>query len=280
MPPWLALVFAAGSFFALRWVAGFDVAKPTDLSELGPLAYKQFAVAIAGFGQYVLPVIFVIGAVAGVFRRFRQAKMLDHFAGAPPKRGKVRYPRNAIPFEDVATAIHWTPTWNEFEGLVAEFFRRQGYSVRESEPGPDGGVDLDLRRDGERRLIQCKNWSRPVGVKVVRELKGVMAHEGVPHASIVASGEFTADAIDFARTAGITLIDGAALKALTKSLKDDDVHPPPTIEAPRDAEHERKTCPVCSAAMVLRTAKRGPNAGSKFFGCSRFPACRATLQVT
>jgi len=29
--------------------------------------------------------------------------------------------------------------------------------------------------------------------------------------------------------------------------------------------------------MVLRTAKRGPNAGGKFYGCFRYPNCKATI---
>ena len=39
---------------------------------------------------------------------------------------------------------------------------------------------------------------------------------------------------------------------------------------------EEKTCPKCGSAMVVRTAKRGTHAGSKFWGCSRYPACRST----
>jgi DNA-binding helix-hairpin-helix protein with protein kinase domain len=35
-------------------------------------------------------------------------------------------------------------------------------------------------------------------------------------------------------------------------------------------------CPRCGSAMVRRTASRGPNAGSGFWGCSRFPQCRGT----
>lgn len=35
-------------------------------------------------------------------------------------------------------------------------------------------------------------------------------------------------------------------------------------------------CPLCSSSMVLRTARRGRNSGSKFWGCSRYPACRGT----
>lgn len=35
-------------------------------------------------------------------------------------------------------------------------------------------------------------------------------------------------------------------------------------------------CPLCGGAMVLRTAKRGDNAGSQFWGCSAYPKCRGT----
>ncbi|MEZ5507215.1 MAG: topoisomerase DNA-binding C4 zinc finger domain-containing protein [Gammaproteobacteria bacterium] len=35
-------------------------------------------------------------------------------------------------------------------------------------------------------------------------------------------------------------------------------------------------CPRCGAAMVLRTAKTGRYKGSKFWGCSKYPECRAT----
>ena len=38
------------------------------------------------------------------------------------------------------------------------------------------------------------------------------------------------------------------------------------------------TCPKCNSDMVLRTARKGPNAGSQFWGCPRFPACRGTRQ--
>ena len=36
-----------------------------------------------------------------------------------------------------------------------------------------------------------------------------------------------------------------------------------------------KTCPRCGNTMVLRTAKRGSNAGIQFWGCSNYPKCRA-----
>ena len=39
------------------------------------------------------------------------------------------------------------------------------------------------------------------------------------------------------------------------------------------------TCPRCGKPMVLRTARQGRNAGSKFWGCSGFPSCKATKNM-
>lgn len=38
-----------------------------------------------------------------------------------------------------------------------------------------------------------------------------------------------------------------------------------------------KLCPKCGNEMVLRTAKRGSQAGNLFWGCSHFPKCRHIL---
>ncbi|MDC2890256.1 NERD domain-containing protein [Psychrosphaera sp. G1-22] len=35
-------------------------------------------------------------------------------------------------------------------------------------------------------------------------------------------------------------------------------------------------CPKCGNAMVLRTARKGANAGTTFWGCSGFPTCKVT----
>ncbi len=36
-------------------------------------------------------------------------------------------------------------------------------------------------------------------------------------------------------------------------------------------------CPKCGSSMVLRTAKRGSNAGNDFWGCSKYPKCRGII---
>ena len=41
-----------------------------------------------------------------------------------------------------------------------------------------------------------------------------------------------------------------------------------------------KVCPRCGKNMVLRTAKKGANAGQRFYGCSNYPNCRYIEKVT
>lgn len=73
--------------------------------------------------------------------------------------------------------------WQDFERLMGEAFRRRGYTVEESGlGGADGGIDLILRKDGRRTLVQCKQWRRrKVPVNVVREMYGLLSHHGGAH---------------------------------------------------------------------------------------------------
>lgn len=39
-------------------------------------------------------------------------------------------------------------------------------------------------------------------------------------------------------------------------------------------EKEKPACPLCKGLMVLRTAKKGAQAGNQFWGCSAYPSAR------
>ena len=85
--------------------------------------------------------------------------------------------------------------WRQFEELVAEAFRRDGFTVIENAyAGADGGVDIRLGRGGESYLVQCKSWRKQsVGVATVREMFGVLEAESARGVFIVCSGTFTAE---------------------------------------------------------------------------------------
>jgi restriction system protein len=91
-------------------------------------------------------------------------------------------------------------SWDEFERLVGEGFRLQGYGVTETGgSSPDGGVDLVLSKGDETFLVQCKQWKAyKVGVEVVRALYGVMAAKGAAGGFVVTSGQFTEPVREFA----------------------------------------------------------------------------------
>jgi hypothetical protein len=50
------------------------------------------------------------------------------------------------------------------------------------------------------------------------------------------------------------------------------------VHAPRTDRETLKApyCPSCNRTMVKRTARRGPRAGSEFWGCSNYPECTDT----
>jgi restriction system protein len=112
----------------------------------------------ATFLQYLLPFVFGLGALMSLIARSKRASLHCRVASV-----------------DSPTVLDGM-SWSEFEMLVGEAYRRQGYDVRElGGDGPDGGVDLVLTKPGEKLLVQCKQWKAfKVGVKVVRELYGVM----------------------------------------------------------------------------------------------------------
>jgi restriction system protein len=140
------------------------------------------------------------------------------------------------------------------------------------EDGPDGGVDLRLRKNGECAYVQCKHWkAKSVGVKVVRELYGVMAAKNVKHGIVVTYGEFTLEASDFAKANAIALIDGPKLTQLIASVQQSE-----NMQAQPEVA---RACPKCGSEMLLRVAKKGPHSGKKFWGCSKFSECRGVASA-
>jgi restriction system protein len=170
--------------------------------------------------------------------------------------------------------------WKQFEFLVAEAYRRQGYDVEFLlGRGADGGVDLTLRRDGRKSLVQCKQWKVfSVGAPVIREMFGLLFDQNADEAIIVTSGKFTRDAQDFAAGKPIRLIDGPQLLTLVQSVQT----APAATESGSEATPATATipdCPSCGQSMVLRTSKRGANVGTQFWGCSTYPDCKGTRNL-
>jgi len=201
-------------------------------------------------------------------------------------------------------------SWREFEQLLAEAYRRQGYRVTDTGQNqghaqPDGGIDLILKRDGQTTLVQCKQWkAQKVGVKIARELYGVVASQHADRGVLVTSGRFTQQAQDFAQNLPLNLIDGPQLQTLIRSVQSaaapqtkaaDAIGgvprpPSPPLTPSKSPAHSKQPakfipqskipiCPQCQSPMTRRIARKGPTPGQPFWGCTTYPRCKGTRGI-
>lgn len=250
LPYWVGPLLAFGAFAFVRWFVPWACGAVDPENKLATTFYTLLSVIAVKHSHWAAVAVLIVWifALLGKCVNYRR---LDRQTGIESIRGL---------------------SWQDFERLLAEAYWRQGYSVEHvGQPGPDGGVDIRLCRSNERVLVQCKRWRTwKVGVKEARELYGIVAAERATRGILVTAGRFSADAIAFARTVPLELVNGHELVQMIAEVQ----------RSPRIASNEQPVaellCPKCGAAMKLRTAKQGANAGSQFWGCSRYPACTTT----
>ncbi len=262
VPTWVCLPVAAIAFAAVK----FLIAKLATGQALLEAMAVQYGNWMAGFFAVI---VLLAGITAEIKKRLRR-RLLEKQQGL-----------------DTVRALSWL----DFELLVGEAYRRLGYQVTETGGGgADGGIDLKLRNgSGQVLLVQCKQWRvYKVGVRPIRELYGVLTAEGADCAIFVTTGTYTEGAKSFALGKPIELVDGEKLALLIAPLRGlGPKHPAP--EEPVQTLNvtfpvavtvtEAPACPVCQSEMVLRTARRGSNAGSQFWGCCGYPTCRGTREA-
>lgn len=274
MPWWVGVSLALVSYLLLHHLAQRPLVTHAPPGQVGGLVVGSFLRALTSVGQYIVPGICLAGAGVSAYRRTQRRRLADTVANAQ------------------SASILDGMTWQQFEQLVGEGFRRHGYQVAETGGGgADGGVDLVLVKEGEIYLVQCKQWrAMKVGVDVVRELYGSMAARGAAGGFVVTSGLFTDDASAFASGRNIELIDGRRLHEYITSTRRESATASTQRGRSQMPEQSRGVvamkespdnpkCPVCAKPMVARLAKRGNHAGERFWGCSAYPACRGTRSV-
>ena len=243
--PWpVGVVLAIVSYFGLRFLL-------PAIGTTNPLLKGIFS-ALPSLAP-ILAVMFLICSVLSALNSWRKGTLFNKQTGI-----------NSIRLIG----------WREFEELVGEAYRRKGFRVIETGGGgADGGVDLEITKEGKTFFVQCKHWrDNQVGVKIVRELYGVVAARGAAGGIVICSGTFSQDARDFASGRQLELVDGIGLIKMIGEIKN-------AIGFERvdtAMNTTSSTCPKCGGNLVLRTAKNGPNAGANFWGCSAFPKCRYT----
>lgn len=253
--PWkLSVALAPISYLLLHIFAGLKPPAATSLDQMGDVVASSMISTFCAIGQYLVPLILLTGAVVS----FLEARKRSNRFQLTVEHGQ----RSAL----------LNMTWQDFESLVAEHFKRKGFDINvNGGTGADGGVDIELRKGKELSLVQCKQWrATSVGVDVVRQLYGVMAARGAVSGYVVTSANFTPDAKAFADGRNIHLIDG---EKLIREMKGSSQQ---AIDSGLDISTRSPACPACSSPMVKRIAKRGANMGQEFWGCSRFTVCKGT----
>ncbi|MFL6672812.1 MAG: restriction endonuclease [Massilia sp.] len=256
--PWqVSAILAVGAFIGVRWIL------PGFLQQrllLGPLASgcdRLSWIALCGFGFLAL-------------LTFARAKIGP--AGGPPAGKAVAPPTPTKWSMEALRALEW----KRFELLCAWYYEAVGFSTATLEAGPDGGIDVKLFKIDPSKplaIVQCKAWNtHQVGVKEIRELLGVMAHEKIRRGIFMTTGTYTKDALDFGAANPIQLLDGPAFEKKILEL------PPEKQEAllkrTFEGDYRTPTCASCGVKMVARQSRRGP-----FWGCQHYPRCKTTLMT-
>ncbi|MBB87302.1 MAG: restriction endonuclease [Xanthomonadales bacterium] len=253
--PWqVCLALAPIAWFGFHLLSQLTPPPAAGVNELGGTIYVTMAKTAGMALQYLAPAALILAALMSFVTKRKRSSLL----------AETKLRTDSQPLLDLS--------WQQFESLIAAYFESKGYSVTMTAGGADGGVDAIAKKDGETFLIQCKQWrATQVGVSVVRELFGVMAAQGATGAFVVSAGPFTKAAIEFAKGRNIRLVDAHRLvQSSDRTIK--------TVEL--NSSSAKPTCPKCGSSMIKRTAKRGANIGSDFWGCSRYPQCRGTTSIS
>lgn len=169
--------------------------------------------------------------------------------------------------------------WKRFETICTEYLKSIGYDAKETRIGPDGGVDIIVNKEGQEKplaIVQCKAWNKyNVGVKPIRELFGLMAAERVINGMFITTGDYSAEAREFAKGKNLRLITGERLLEVIKQLPVE--RKERLLSLAREGDYTTPTCPRCGTKMTIRESSKGRNAGNKFWGCLYYPRCRSTL---
>jgi restriction system protein len=264
LPWWAGVLLAVVLYVVLHYFASQPVNATPKPEQIGDAMSQTMIRTLATVGQYALPFLCLVGAAGSAWRRRERRQLLQTVATSP-----------------AASALDGM-SWQQFECLVGEAFRLQGYQVVETGGGgADGGVDLVLTRAGEKHLVQCKQWRAfKVGVDVVRELYGVMAAKGAAGGFVVTSGRFTDEAVAFAQGRNVQLLDGAKLHGLIQQAQRATAADVPATSSSAVASPSSiPACPVCSQPMTRRVARKGVNAGRDFWGCTGYPTCKGTRPI-
>jgi restriction system protein len=290
--PWQAsAIVAVAGFVAFQWIIPGITTSNTMLKVLGT-GFKPVGYFIGGIFGLIAVVNFFRqrrvpgGARSDAAREYLRVpippgtpstdpvtKTWEYMMARAPKPESMPEPKPTSWSIELLRRIEW----KRFEELAAAFYRELGLRSETIRCGADGGIDAKLFKEGSSEpaaIVQCKAWnSRPVGVKPVRELLGVMTHQNTLEGIFISTGDFTNEAIEFAKSNPIDLVSGSAFMGMIQKLSAEQQQR--LLAVATEGEFTTPTCPSCGIKMVWRKSERGD-----FWGCSNYyRGCKQVFHV-
>lgn len=292
LPWWVSAAAGCIAFAGMRWIIPSAFARNPFLIALGALSHSLAWFALLLFG--VLAAIAFVrsqtietgkpnakstGVVLGARR--------DPVANRPPAKidpGWGHSSQNAGPLPVSSEAFNsWTLEalqaleWKRFELLCAKYYETVGFQSETVRCGADGGIDVKLFKIDPSKpiaIVQCKAWNGySVGVKEVRELLGVMAHEKVGRGIFITTSSYTRDALTFGGANPIQLLDGHGFLKKIQDLPQD--RQDALRQFAFDGDYRTPTCASCGIKMTRRESQRGA-----FWGCVHYPRCKSRFPIS
>jgi HJR/Mrr/RecB family endonuclease len=136
----------------------------------------------------------------------------------------------------------------EFEEYIAKLFKDLGFNATAVGRSHDGGIDVEIEKDGLKSYIQCKRYTKKsVSVREVREFYGALADflaEG--KAYFVTTSVFTLESEKYAEGKPMELIDGQKLIKY--------VHLAAKALSEKEVVVSGQKCPDCGNDLVIPKA--------------------------
>lgn len=106
----------------------------------------------------------------------------------------------------------------QFENEMGSLFRTMGYEVKSTPLTGDGGVDLILRKDRRKIVVQCKAHNSKVSIDVARQLVASMQDFQADEAIIACFDGVTQPVKDYISKRSIRVLDVQNIVSLQKQF--------------------------------------------------------------
>ncbi len=117
------------------------------------------------------------------------------------QRGRLRA---ALLAAGTANPMQLTP--EQYERFCAALLSNNGWHTSVTRKSGDFGADVIARKGGLVLAIQCKQWSKSVGVKAVQEVHAALSHYGATQGIVVTTTGYTPAAHALAASTGVRLL--------------------------------------------------------------------------